>query len=41
MEALAGLALFEKSWEKYRLRYTTALSDGDSSTFLALLEARV
>lgn len=41
MEVQAGLALFERSWEKHGFRYTTVLSDGDSRTFLALVEARV
>lgn len=41
MEVLAGLAVFERSWEKHGLRYTPVLSHGDSRTFLALLEARV
>lgn len=33
--------MFERSWEKYGLRYTTVLLDGDSHTFLALLAAKV
>ncbi|XP_077494020.1 uncharacterized protein LOC144104733 [Amblyomma americanum] len=41
MEVQAGLVLFERSWEKHGLRYTTVLSDGDSRTFLALQESSV
>lgn len=41
MEVLAGLTLFQRSLEKHGLRYTTMLSDGDSRTYLALLESNV
>ncbi|KAG0429772.1 hypothetical protein HPB47_023294 [Ixodes persulcatus] len=41
MEVEAGLILFERSWQRHNLRYTTVLSDGDSHTFLALQEAQV
>ncbi|KAG0411149.1 hypothetical protein HPB47_011715 [Ixodes persulcatus] len=33
--------LFERSWQRHNLRYTTVLSDGDNHTFLALQEAQV
>ncbi|CAN8008310.1 unnamed protein product, partial [Ixodes pacificus] len=41
MEVEAGLILFQRSWQRHNLRYTTVLSDGDSRTFLALQEAQV
>ncbi|CAN7948281.1 unnamed protein product, partial [Ixodes hexagonus] len=41
MEVEAALILFERSWERHGLRYTTMLSDGDSRSFAALQEAKV
>ncbi|KAH7984846.1 hypothetical protein HPB52_024496 [Rhipicephalus sanguineus] len=37
----AALTMFQRSWAKHGLRYTTVLSDGDSRTFHALSEAEV
>ncbi|KAH7972451.1 hypothetical protein HPB52_012439 [Rhipicephalus sanguineus] len=39
MEVEAALTMFQRSWAKHGLRYTTVLSDGDSRTFHALSEA--
>ncbi|KAH7968877.1 hypothetical protein HPB52_012107 [Rhipicephalus sanguineus] len=41
MEVEAALTMFQRSWAKHGLRYTTVLSDGDSRTFHALSEAEV
>ncbi|CAN7999310.1 unnamed protein product [Ixodes hexagonus] len=41
MEVDAALILFQRSWQRHNLRYTTVLSDGDSRTYLALQEAEV
>ncbi|XP_077532598.1 uncharacterized protein LOC144144973 [Haemaphysalis longicornis] len=41
MEVEAGLILFERSLQLHKLRYTTILSDGDSRTYLALVDAKV
>ncbi|CAN8025115.1 unnamed protein product [Ixodes persulcatus] len=41
MEVEAALILFQRSWERHNVRYTTVLSDGDSRSFLALQEAEV
>lgn len=41
MEVQAALIMFQRSLEKYKLRYTTMLSDGDSRTFHALTEQAV
>ncbi|KAH7935007.1 hypothetical protein HPB52_002652 [Rhipicephalus sanguineus] len=34
MEVEAALTMFQRSWAKHGLRYTTVLSDGDSRTFM-------
>ncbi|KAH7985615.1 hypothetical protein HPB52_025517 [Rhipicephalus sanguineus] len=39
MEVEAALTMFQRSWAKHGLRYTTVLSVGDSRTFHALSEA--
>lgn len=41
MEVEAALSLFGRSVEKYGLRYTTILSDGDSKTYVKLLEKNI
>lgn len=41
MEVEAALILFQRSWERHKLRYTTVLSDGDCRTYPALKEADV
>ncbi|XP_077537466.1 uncharacterized protein LOC144149688 [Haemaphysalis longicornis] len=41
MEVEAALILFERSLQKYGLRYTTILCDGDCRTFLALQDKKV
>ncbi|KAH7985521.1 hypothetical protein HPB52_025590 [Rhipicephalus sanguineus] len=41
MEVEAALTMFQRSWAKHGLRYTTVLSDGDIRTFHALSEAEV
>ncbi|KAH9381902.1 hypothetical protein HPB48_015378 [Haemaphysalis longicornis] len=41
MEVEAALILFQRSWERHKLRYTTVVSDGDCRTYLALRDADV
>ncbi|KAH9380065.1 hypothetical protein HPB48_001717 [Haemaphysalis longicornis] len=41
VEVEAGLILFERPLQRHNLRYTTILSDGDSRTYLALVDAKV
>lgn len=41
MEVQAALLMFQRSLDKYKLRCTTMLSDGDSRTFHALTEQAV
>lgn len=41
MEVEAALILFKRSLERHNMRYTTVLCDGDSRTYLALVEEKV